>query len=371
MPGRFSSRWGLRAAVVLLAGLAVVGGAVTAASAANAGAVAGTAAPGAVGPSVGLLSQNRPVTASSSGGCCPAKNAVDGRSSTRWASAAGVDPQWIYVDLGRIDVVSRVRLEWDLSCATAYQLQTSRDTTTWTTVYTVTAGDGGVDDVALPANPYGRYVRVYGTHRCRTSSSKGYSLREVQVFGYPLVIEVPPPPPQDVHANPGCLSITITWIYPDLPYLDGFEIYRDGQLVARTPATSRSATIYAPTGGISYQFTILAVDILGNVSQPSDTVEVVTPICDPVILQPPTDLHPVQIDATCVTLAWTEPPSSVFVVQYRVYSNGFPVWSTPYNTTRICGLAPNTTYFFSVTSVGAGGNESDRSNAVAVTTRTA
>ena len=49
-----------------------------------------------------LLSRNQPVTASSSGSCCAAKNAVDGNSSTRWASTAGKDPSWIYVDLGAV-----------------------------------------------------------------------------------------------------------------------------------------------------------------------------------------------------------------------------------------------------------------------------
>src|SRR5689334_2402621 len=57
-----------------------------------------------------LLSRNKPVTASSSGGCCAPKNAVDGNAGTRWASAAGVDPSWIYVDLGTTANISRVRL---------------------------------------------------------------------------------------------------------------------------------------------------------------------------------------------------------------------------------------------------------------------
>src|SRR5690348_5326331 len=74
-----------------------------------------------------LLSQGKPVTASSSGGCCPAANAVDGNSATRWASVSGSDPQWIYVDLGAVAHVSRVRLQWDLSCATAYEIDTSND----------------------------------------------------------------------------------------------------------------------------------------------------------------------------------------------------------------------------------------------------
>src|SRR4030081_1008378 len=71
-----------------------------------------------------LLSQGKPVTASSAGSCCPAGSAVDGNSATRWASAPGSDPQWIYVDLGAVAHVSRVRLQWDTSCATAYEIDT-------------------------------------------------------------------------------------------------------------------------------------------------------------------------------------------------------------------------------------------------------
>src|SRR5207253_3097892 len=81
------------ACTVLAATVAVTGVAV---ASTTAGQLA--AAPGATV----LLSSNRPVTASSASGCCAAKNAVDGKSTTRWASAAGKDPQWIYVDLGTV-----------------------------------------------------------------------------------------------------------------------------------------------------------------------------------------------------------------------------------------------------------------------------
>src|SRR5438552_2744390 len=66
-----------------------------------------------------LLSQGKPVTASSSGGCCAPSNAVDGKTTTRWASAANIDPSWIYVNLGASMQISRVQLIWDASCATA------------------------------------------------------------------------------------------------------------------------------------------------------------------------------------------------------------------------------------------------------------
>ena len=106
----------------------------------------------------------------------------DGVSTTRWASAAGADPQWIYLDLGATAHVSRVRLQWDTSCATAYEIDVSADHTTWTKIYSTTAGKGGVEDLTtLDGN--GRYVRMYGTKRCRSDSSHGYSLQELGVYG--------------------------------------------------------------------------------------------------------------------------------------------------------------------------------------------
>ncbi len=60
-----------------------------------------------------LLSQNHPVTASSTGvnnnsGCCGVAGAVDGSTSTRWASAANIDPSWIYVDLSTTAQISEI-----------------------------------------------------------------------------------------------------------------------------------------------------------------------------------------------------------------------------------------------------------------------
>src|SRR2546423_2558315 len=80
------------------------------------------------------LSQGRPVTASSSGGCCPAENAVDGKSGTRWASVAGPGPQWIDVDLGFAAQLTRGRLERDPPCPTPYRLEPSFDRVPRTTV---------------------------------------------------------------------------------------------------------------------------------------------------------------------------------------------------------------------------------------------
>ncbi|WP_155126855.1 cellulase family glycosylhydrolase [[Actinomadura] parvosata] len=128
-----------------------------------------------------LVSQGKAVTASSveAAGLEPGK-AVDGSTATRWASAEGVDPQWIRVDLGSAHTLSRVRLTWEAAYATAYRVQTSPDGSAWTDVYSTTTGDGGVDDLTISGS--GRYVRVHGTQR---GTPYGYSLWELEVYGAP------------------------------------------------------------------------------------------------------------------------------------------------------------------------------------------
>jgi hypothetical protein len=124
-----------------------------------------------------LISQKKPVVASSQEpGLTPAA-AVDGVATTRWGSTFS-DPQWIYVDLGTVSNISRVVLNWEAAYAKAYQIQVSNDAATWTTLYSTTTGDGGTDDLALTGS--GRYVRMNGTTR---ATGYGYSLYEFQVYG--------------------------------------------------------------------------------------------------------------------------------------------------------------------------------------------
>ncbi|MEU8763861.1 discoidin domain-containing protein [Streptomyces sp. NPDC048659] len=132
-------------------------------------------------PAETLLSQGRSATASSTeaAGFEPGR-AVDGSGTTRWASAEGADPQWLRVDLGAPAALSRVRLDWEAAHASAYRIQGSLDGTTWTDLYTTTAGDGGTDDLTVSGTA--RYVRVQGTKR---ATAYGYSLWEMKVYGSP------------------------------------------------------------------------------------------------------------------------------------------------------------------------------------------
>lgn len=125
-----------------------------------------------------LLSQGKPVTASSlEGAGTPAGAAVDGDNGTRWSSQFA-DPQWIQVDLGAPAQLSQVVLRWEAAYAKAYRVELSTDGSNWSTAYTTTASTGGVQTHDITGTA--RYVRVYGTQR---ATGYGYSLWEFQVYG--------------------------------------------------------------------------------------------------------------------------------------------------------------------------------------------
>jgi beta-glucanase (GH16 family) len=124
------------------------------------------------------IAQGKPTTASSTENAgTPAANATDGNTGTRWSSAFS-DPQWLQVDLGASHSISRVVLNWEAAYARAFQVQTSADGTTWTTISSTTTGTGGVQDLSVSGS--GRYVRMNGTQR---ATQYGYSLWEFQVYG--------------------------------------------------------------------------------------------------------------------------------------------------------------------------------------------
>src|SRR5216683_2292411 len=125
-----------------------------------------------------LLSQGQPTTASSvENASFPPSNATDGNTTTRWSSAFS-DPQWLEVDLGASASITQVVLQWEAAYGKAFQIQTSPDGTTWTSIFSTTTGTGGTQTLNVTGT--GRYVRMFGTAR---GTAYGYSLFEFQVFG--------------------------------------------------------------------------------------------------------------------------------------------------------------------------------------------
>jgi sugar phosphate isomerase/epimerase len=126
------------------------------------------------------LALGRPVTASSiDEPVHSADLAVDGNAGTRWSSAWS-DPEWIAVDLGASYDLDRVVIDWETAFGSGYEIQTSPDGETWTTVHTVTDGDGGFDELEVSGT--GQHVRLYLTER---ATQWGFSLYELEVYGTP------------------------------------------------------------------------------------------------------------------------------------------------------------------------------------------
>ena len=130
------------------------------------------------------LALHKTATASSTSGSNSPDNVTDSTTwqdyiKTKWTSAAS-DPQWIMIDLGSEININRVILKWDSAYAKAFKIQVSKDTSTWTDVFSTTkAGLRSITDETFDVTA-ARYVRMYGTQRGNTS--KGYSLFEFMVL---------------------------------------------------------------------------------------------------------------------------------------------------------------------------------------------
>jgi hypothetical protein len=98
--------------------------------------------------------------------------------TSAWMSA-GLDEEWVAVDLGAPCTFDRVALHW-IARATEGSIQVSNDGASWRTVRALPASTGQVDDIRFAAPVRARHVRVLMT---RPTSPYGYILSEFEVFG--------------------------------------------------------------------------------------------------------------------------------------------------------------------------------------------
>jgi uncharacterized repeat protein (TIGR02543 family) len=131
------------------------------------------------------LTKVTPSTASASSienASYPASAAIDGITTTRWASVFS-DPQWIMFDMGSARSISTVVFDWESANARNYLLEGSNDASfvTKTTLVTKTnmgTGDHRIDSLTGLTGTY-RYYRMYGTAR---NTAYGYSIYEARFY---------------------------------------------------------------------------------------------------------------------------------------------------------------------------------------------
>ncbi len=128
----------------------------------------------------GNLAQGKTVTYSTKESSAFEGNCItDGDLSTRWASDANSQTDWVCIDLGETKEINEVLIKWENAYATQYQIQVSNDANTWTDVYRTYNGKGGSEDISISAS--GRYIRIYCTQKY--GYTWGYSIYEVGIYG--------------------------------------------------------------------------------------------------------------------------------------------------------------------------------------------
>lgn len=179
--------------------------------------------PGACGTT--NIALNKVATSSSlQNGNLSARAAFDGTVTTRWSSAFS-DPQWLQVDLGSVQSICGVTLQWEAAYGKAFKLESSNDASTWTPLYATTNSAGGTQKLAV--NGSGKYLRMTGTQR---ATGYGYSLYEMQVFSSSS--STPPPTSGYVMADPQVTGVTPSSATPPNRY---FHEFQANCAVSRTP----------------------------------------------------------------------------------------------------------------------------------------
>ncbi|HKP20266.1 MAG TPA: discoidin domain-containing protein, partial [Thermoleophilaceae bacterium] len=213
-------------------------------------------------PSTDDLALGRPATASSTDPSAGAPSAAnDGNSSTRWSSSY-LDGQWWQVDLGSVQTIERVEVNWEAAYASTYRIQTSTDGASFTTAASVTRNAAGLATTTFTARD-ARYVRLVGDTRATPYGISFWDLRVYAPTG------APPPPdttPPDTAIDPSSgptgttTSTSAAFTFSSTEPGSTFECRIDGG--AWGGCTSPKS--YSGLSAAAHTFDVRATDAAGN-----------------------------------------------------------------------------------------------------------
>lgn len=134
-----------------------------------------------------LISLNKPTQTSSVSSKAPTfvgGFAVDGNSSTRWASSRDSDDEWITVDLQGHATMNAVEIDWENACSDDYEIQVSNDNKTWTTLKKLKTDISLKDSVYFAEEVTGCYLRVHSLKsRIVDGVNYGINIFEIKIYG--------------------------------------------------------------------------------------------------------------------------------------------------------------------------------------------
>lgn len=181
----------------------------------------------------------------------------------------------------------------------------------------------------------------------------------------------PPTIPSGVNASIVTeTTITLAWSASiDDTATTGYRILRDGIEIATSTVTSYNDTGLSPE--TQYRYRISAYDGAGNESALSDEIVLSTTNSinsDTSPPEAPTGLIAANVTSTTIALTWSESSDDTATTGYRVYRDDVEVATAAMTDYTDTGLSPATQYQYQVTAHDEAGNESDRSDALSVST---
>ncbi|MFG3691637.1 DNRLRE domain-containing protein [Micromonospora sp. NPDC047740] len=176
----------------------------------------------------------------------------------------------------------------------------------------------------------------------------------------------PPSVPGGLVATASPDAVTLAWSpSSDNVGVTGYEVLRDGTVVATVPATTYADSAVPPDE--SHVWTVRAVDAAGNVSVAANPVTAVRDTLPP---SAPPNLRVTGVTPGAVGLAWDASTDNIGVARYRVFRDGTLLAETSSGQTFLDDTVGNTrtSYTYHVTAADAAGNASAPGNTVTVTT---
>ena len=227
-----------------------------------------------------------------------------------------------------------------------------------------------------------------GTVAVRISSSNANGADYVSSEGTPgfapeLIIELDEAPPSDTEipsppANLATIdvqpsSVSMQWDpSTDNIGVVAYDIRRDGALLDGVGGTTTTYQDSSADPDSTYTYVVVARDAAGNLSGPSNTLNVTTPPIPPdtEIPSPPANLATIDVQPSSVSMQWDPSTDNVGVVAYDIRRDGafLDRVSGATTTYQDSSADPDSAYAYVVVARDAAGNLSGSSNTLNVTT---
>jgi chitodextrinase len=211
-------------------------------------------------------------------------------------------------------------------------------------------------------------LTTLGTTQQSYAARESGSPASLVVDSAPLPDTAPPSVPPGLQATVvDSTTVRLDWTRSTDPSgIEKYVIYRDGARLAQTSASSTSYLDPTPNTGQHYDYTVSAVDSVGNESAPSGGASAVVP--DLTAPEEPETVLGLATSSISTRVIWAPAEDNVGTTGYTIRRDGVVVGATTGLLFEDTGLTGGTTYAYTVAAEDAAGNQSLPSTAIEVTT---